>query len=119
MNMTAAYKIQNTGLLDERQKAALDALLTQVTPQQALWISGYIAGLHTQSSTSAGSQTSASAPVTILFASETGNARSLAEQFAAGLSAQGFTANAVGMDAYPPRQLKDESCLIVIASTHG
>lgn len=117
--MTAAHNLQNTGMLDERQQAALNTLLAQVTPQQALWISGYIAGLYAQSSLPAGAQPAASATVTILFASETGNARGVAEQFAARLSAQGFTARVVGMDAYPSRQLKEEHCLIVIASTHG
>lgn len=98
--------------------AILDALLSQVTPQQALWISGYIAGLHA-SRTGTAPQAQAPARVTVLYASETGNARALAEQFAGRLSAQGFTASAVGMDAYPARRLKEESCLIVIASTHG
>lgn len=118
MEITSARPLDVTGLLNDEQKAALDALLRQITPQQALWISGYIAGLHASEKKAPQSRDRATT-ITILYASETGNARGLAEQFAERLSARGFTAVAVGMDAYPSRQLKDESCLIVIASTHG
>src|SRR5690606_28529733 len=69
--------------------------------------------------TPAAAAQSPAVPITIIYASETGNARSLAEQFAASLVAQGFTARALGMDAYPLRELKTERCLVVIASTHG
>lgn len=110
--------------LTPAQLAQLEALARGLTWEQALWASGYlagIAGLGIAEPAVAGTQGEAApaSTVTILYGSETGNSASLAEGFAAQLRGGGLNVRVSDMDAYKTRQLKDERTLLVITSTHG
>jgi len=113
----------------------LDRLATSLNHEQAIWISGYLAGLSHQARTAATGSVAgveawlppqaapATAPstrlLTILFASETGNGKGLAKSLAQAAKAKGIEARLTDMADYKPRSLKDEQDLLVIASTHG
>ncbi|MGI4740872.1 MAG: assimilatory sulfite reductase (NADPH) flavoprotein subunit [Janthinobacterium lividum] len=109
--------------LDE---AALQKLTAGLSPQQLVWLSGYLYG----QATSAGSGVTAAsaaplaiaAPVeklTILYGSHTGNGKKIAQQAADAAAAKGLKAEVRDMNDYPTRQLAQEQNLLVIVSTHG
>ena len=90
------------------------------------WLSGYTAGL-------ARAQSGATAPasvathvdtvertrLTVVYGSQTGNARRVAEALAAKLEADGVPVRLLRADAYPTRELKDERFLAIVISTQG
>ncbi len=90
------------------------------------WLSGYTAGL-------ARAQGGATAPapiatsvdtvertrLTVVYGSQTGNARRVAEALAAKLEADGVPVQLLRADAYPTRELKDERFLAIVISTQG
>jgi len=89
------------------------------------WLSGYAAGL---ASRGAARQAAAPAPraeagaaarLTILYGSQTGNARRVAEQLEADARQAGLTVRLLRADAYPLRELKDERHLVLVVSTQG
>jgi sulfite reductase (NADPH) flavoprotein alpha-component len=56
---------------------------------------------------------------TILYGSQTGNGKKLAEQLLARLQAQGSEAVLVNLKDYRPQQLKQEQRIVTVVSTHG
>ncbi|GAA4881369.1 assimilatory sulfite reductase (NADPH) flavoprotein subunit [Ferrimonas pelagia] len=110
------------GVLAPEQIQTLRALTAELSPIQAAWLSGYLAAVANQGSTAAVSLApvaSAQRPLTILYGSQTGNARGLAQQLASEAGAQGFTVNLVSMADYKPKQLKEEHQILLLISTHG
>jgi sulfite reductase (NADPH) flavoprotein alpha-component len=86
-----------------------------------LWASGYLAGLARSLEASAPVPAAAAsvATATVLYGSQTGNARRAAEALHAGLEAAGLPARLLRADAYPLRELKDERLLYIAISTQG
>lgn len=85
------------------------------------WASGYFAGLARMplSPPTTHAPTLAQSPATVLFGSQTGNARRAAEDLHAKLEAAGLPARLLRADAYPLRELKDERLLYLVVSTQG
>jgi sulfite reductase (NADPH) flavoprotein alpha-component len=92
------------------------------------WLSGYIAGVAAQRQ--AGTKIAVPDAVgaanaepqnrlTVLYGSQTGNAKRLAEDLGRRASAAGLAARVVRADAYPVRELKQERLLYVVVSTQG
>ncbi|RIA55822.1 assimilatory sulfite reductase (NADPH) flavoprotein subunit [Dichotomicrobium thermohalophilum] len=112
------------GLFDQQQAQALNTLLPTLTQEQTLWLSGFLAGLGRQGIAVPAQGPAAGAPaagpkVTVLYATETGNAASVAKQAAERFSAAGLEARAVNMADYKQRDLKSETHVIMVAATHG
>ena len=112
--------------LSADQMAQLRALAAGFTRDQAIWVSGYFAGLSADPiGLEAAAPAVAAAPtvgtrtLTILYASETGNAGELARACEARAREVGLTPTVGDLAAYKPRRLKDEQDLILISSTHG
>ncbi len=111
-------------VLNEQQINAITQALQGLNRDQLTWLSGYIAGM---AGAPAGVATAPSAPagqseaptLTILFGSQTGNAKGLAESFQGKAEAAGFNSKLVSMADYKPRQLKSETHVVVFVSTHG
>ena len=90
------------------------------------WLSGYTAGL-----ARAQGGFSAAAPalpvaesqdrprLTVVYGSQTGNARRIAEALAAKFEGEGLPVRLLRADAYPTRELKDERYLAIVISTQG
>jgi sulfite reductase (NADPH) flavoprotein alpha-component len=116
--------------LSQGQVDQLKKLTAELSALQLAWVSGYLAasansganvgadpsasGLLAQATQAAPEQT-----VTLLYGSQTGNGRGVATALAAKAQAQGFAVNLVSMDDYNSRQLKQETLLLLVVSTHG
>lgn len=91
------------------------------------WLSGYIAGIASQRQTasrSAAADTVSTAidvqsRLTVIYGSQTGNAKRLAEDLGRRASSAGLAVRVVRADAYPVRELKQERLLYVVISTQG
>lgn len=116
------------GALTLEQWQRLRELSETLTPSQANWVSGYFAGLNAGRRTSGEavpSEPTANAVVdskrtlTILFGTETGNCRDLANVLANSVRESGLSPELFDMADYKPRRLKDEQDLLIIVSTYG
>ncbi len=103
----------------------LETLLKTLSPDEALWISGYLAGIARRPGAApavAAAPPASTAParqLTILYGSETGRSESLAEDMAALATARGMAARAVDMADFRLQELRDVRDLVVITSTYG
>jgi len=104
-----------------------DALLrlTQgLEPAGLWWLSGYAAGLASRGGQEAPTgivapQAASGERLTIVYGSQTGNARRAAEALLDQAHAAGLAARLVRADAYPTRELASERLLYVVISTQG
>jgi len=108
--------------LDEEQTNSLQSAVAGLTPQQLQWVSGYAAGLaaadHPSTTiTAAGSASEQS--LTVLYGSQTGNGEAIALAVVDQARAAGFAAIAVSLADYKPANLKRESVVTFVISTHG
>lgn len=110
--------LPNLSPLSEQQLSQLQQLASQLSPQQIIWVSGYLAGLNqTAEVTQATVETGQC--LTILYATQTGNCKGVAEQLGTAADAKGITHRVVSMADYKVKSIKDESHLIIVASTNG
>lgn len=93
------------------------------------WLSGYFAGIAqvkqeaqapgTPAIVSAVARADAARQLTIIYGSQTGNAKRLAESFAERVGALGLAVRLIRADRYTTRELKDEQLLYIVMSTQG
>ena len=112
------------GALSVEQWQHVEALSRTLNPAQARWISGYFAGLDAGLLRGGqGDAPGAAAPqgrtLTILYGTETGNARDLGKALAAAAAERGLSPQLADMADYKVRSLKDEQDLLFIVSTYG
>ena len=132
----------------EGQATQINELLQTLTPEQKVWLSGYLVAnqqFSTNASTSTQSQAQTSTPgqgelsesteamlqqneptmvpekraITLLYGSETGNAQGLAEIFEERLSNIGHKVTLKAMDDFKAKNLKNVEDLFIITSTQG
>ncbi|ELY5801172.1 NADPH-dependent assimilatory sulfite reductase flavoprotein subunit [Cronobacter sakazakii] len=107
--------------LSPEQLARLQTATHDFTPTQLAWLSGYFWGMVNQQPGAAVMQTP-SAPasvITLISASQTGNARRVAEALRDDLLAAQLNVNLVNAGDYKFKQIAQEKLLIVVASTQG
>lgn len=110
--------------LNPEQLARLQAATTDLTPTQLAWVSGYFWGVLNQQP-GAAALAAAPAPavetptITLLSASQTGNARRVAEALRDDLLAAKLNVNLVNAGDYKFKQIANEKLLVVVASTQG
>lgn len=110
-----------TPLSDEQQRQLSQALSTLNT-QQLAWVSGYLYGLSQAGSQPAVTGAAAATPsgnLTIIYGSQTGNAKGVASAIKAQAEARGLPVTLTSMADYKPKQLKKETHLLVVVSTYG
>ena len=124
--MTTNNGNNNFSALTEQQLQLLSSAASSLNSNQLIWASGFLAGLAGAANAlpiPASSQTTEQASLqptlTILYGSQTGNSKGVANSYKASALEQGYKANVVSMSDYKPRQLKNETHLVVIVSTHG
>lgn len=121
MNSTAASTIAPP--LDSSQTEKVQDALDGLTSDQLQWVSGYVAGLAAAQGTSEPAVIQpASDPtktLTILYGSQTDNGRGVAEELAQEASARGLATNLVSLADYKPANIKRESFVSLVISTHG
>jgi sulfite reductase (NADPH) flavoprotein alpha-component len=83
------------------------------------WLSGYAAGLAARPGTRPAVAVDAAARLTVVYGSQTGNAKRLAEQLARQAEGAGLGVRLLRADAYPLRELASEKILYVVISTQG
>ncbi|MBD2825725.1 NADPH-dependent assimilatory sulfite reductase flavoprotein subunit [Xenorhabdus szentirmaii] len=103
------------------QLARLQSATSELSAHQLAWLSGYFWGMvnHQPQKEMEASRESVQETVTLLSASQTGNARRLAEQLRDSLLAANLNVNLVNAGDYKFKQINQESLLIIIASTQG
>jgi sulfite reductase (NADPH) flavoprotein alpha-component len=105
-------------LLDANQLASLQQTITALTPPQLAWASGYLAAKSEQDGTQL-APVAAAKKLTILYASQTGNAKGVAKKLAESAKATGMTVNFKNVSEYKPKSLKSETHLLIVTSTNG
>ena len=101
--------------------AALARLADGMDSSALLWASGYLAGMARTLPVPSLAPVAAVAaqPATIVYGSQTGNAKRAAEALLAKLQAANLPVRLLRADAYPLRELADETLLYVVVSTQG
>ncbi|MEW6981073.1 assimilatory sulfite reductase (NADPH) flavoprotein subunit [Colwelliaceae bacterium 6471] len=112
----------NQTMLDANQLASLQQTIGSYSPLQLAWASGYLAAKSEGSSvailpSATGAQ--ASSTLTILFGSQTGNAKGVAKALTAQAQAQGLTVDCKSMAEFKPKAIKNISHLLIVTSTNG
>jgi sulfite reductase (NADPH) flavoprotein alpha-component len=115
--------------LNSEQTNSLQSAVSGLSPQQLQWVSGYAAGLAVggqsviipgPSSAASNEQSPAGDDkLTVLFGSQTGNGEDVASALVSFANAAGFTAEAISLADYKPANLKRESLVTFVVSTHG
>lgn len=90
------------------------------TPEQRLWLGGYLAGLRAaKAAAPAAEQSSSTPPVHVLYGTQTGNAELVAEDTTSALKAAGVDARMAGLDEITPESVVGMGRVAVICSTYG
>jgi sulfite reductase (NADPH) flavoprotein alpha-component len=109
--------------LDPARTRKVQDALHGLTSAQLQWVSGYVAGLAVaQGTTEPAVIQPASDPsktLTILYGSQTGNGRAVAEGLEQTATARGLATNLVSLADYKPANIKRESFVSLVISTHG
>ncbi|MEY4476292.1 MAG: hypothetical protein RL248_2059 [Pseudomonadota bacterium] len=106
--------------LAPEQLARLQAAVSEFSPTQMAWLSGYFWGMVNQQPCGvAAPVVPPTATITLISASQTGNARRLAEQLRDDLLAVRLNVNLVNAGDYKFKQIAQERLLIMVASTQG
>ncbi|PQV87179.1 NADPH-dependent assimilatory sulfite reductase flavoprotein subunit [Cronobacter sakazakii] len=107
--------------LSPEQLARLQTATHDFTPTQLAWLSGYFWGMVNQQPGAAVMQTPAApaSVITLISASQTGNARRVAEALRDDLLAAQLNVNLVNAGDYKFKQIAQEKLLVVVASTQG
>jgi len=123
--------------LSQDQALLLARLTERLEASQLWWLSGYAAGLAAgrtdggrastpdvvagvEANPGIASTAAADAPrLTVVYGSQTGNAKRVAEALAQRLSADGLPVRLLRADAYPLRELANERYLAIAISTQG
>lgn len=120
--MTTQAPPSNLLPLNPEQLARLQAATTDFTPTQLAWVSGYFWGVLNQQSGAAVAEPAPAAEVptiTLISASQTGNARRVAEALRDDLLAARLNVKLVNAGDYKFKQIAAEKLLVVVTSTQG
>ncbi|STQ74264.1 NADPH-dependent assimilatory sulfite reductase flavoprotein subunit [Hafnia alvei] len=107
--------------LTPEQLAKLQSAIGEFSPHQLAWLSGYFWGMVNQQpgTVAVTPAPAAAALITVISASQTGNARRVAEQLRDDLTAAGLGVTLVNAGDYKFKQIAQEKLLLVVASTQG
>lgn len=113
--------------LPESKQTLITELADGLESNALSWLSGYFAGVaQGRSSTrppqpvaAIASEAATAQQLTVLYGSQTGNAKRVAESLAERASGLGLSLRVVRADRYATRELKDEQLLYIVMSTQG
>ncbi|MEV1291930.1 sulfite reductase flavoprotein subunit alpha [Pseudonocardia sp. NPDC049635] len=89
------------------------------TPEQRIWLAGYLAGARAAVARTEPSDTGAHPPVHVLYGTETGNAELVASTVATRLTAAGAAAEPVELDQVDGAALAAMERVVIVCSTYG
>jgi len=122
LNQNTSNSANNSSALDANQLASLQQTIAGYSSLQLAWASGYLAAKSEQGHNA---QIAPSAPavaaktLTILYASQTGNAKGVASKLEQSAKAAGINVVLKNIADYKAKALKNESHLLIVASTNG
>lgn len=108
--------------VSETQLNQLQQTVSQLSPQQLAWVSGYFWGLsQSQSGVALApvASTAAAGKLTIIYASQTGNAKSVAEALEQEAHALSIPVQLFDASDYKGKDLAKETHVVIVASTNG
>lgn len=107
--------------LTPEQLAKLQSAIGEFSPNQLAWLSGYFWGMVNQQpgAVAIAPTPAVAASITVISASQTGNARRVSEQLRDDLTAAGLSVTLVNAGDYKFKQIAQEKLLLVVASTQG
>ncbi|NQY64773.1 MAG: assimilatory sulfite reductase (NADPH) flavoprotein subunit [Alteromonadaceae bacterium] len=120
--MLQEKKNLNQTVLDVSQLSSLRETVASYSPLQLAWASGYLAAKSEDSPVAVlptVNAPQASSTLTILFGSQTGNAKGVAQALADQAQAQGISVDLKSMGEFKPKSIKNITHLLIIASTNG
>ncbi len=114
---------QGVNPLSPEQSQQFAQFAGTLTPVQQAWISGYLAATAQAGAPAVANAVAApvadAAPLTILYGSQTGNAKHVASDIAEAAKARGLDVKLVNMADYKLTQLKNEKFLTIVTATYG
>lgn len=126
LTMSKTALLPRTAPFGDQERAHLDAALGAATPIQRAWLTGFLAGLDAAAGQPAAATAAvpaaspkAAEPLTILFASESGNSEKLAGDVAKLARKQGFKPKIVDFAELDLATLPKAGKLVAIAATWG
>jgi sulfite reductase (NADPH) flavoprotein alpha-component len=110
--------------LSDSQAAQFNAFAASLAPDQTAWLLGYLTATHhlqggSDQPTTPVSAGDAERQLTVLFASQTGNAAKVAKALTSAATGAGVHAVAVNVADYKATNLRNERNLILVSSTQG
>ncbi|MCG9735086.1 assimilatory sulfite reductase (NADPH) flavoprotein subunit [Pseudoalteromonas sp. D15MCD-2] len=109
--------------LSQEQVQKLQGLVAELNPIQQAWVSGYLAANANAGALTGGVAATPAVgdapPLTILYGSQTGNAKGVASKLKEQAESRGLTVKLVNMADYKPTALKKEKFITVVVSTYG
>ncbi|NQZ25614.1 MAG: assimilatory sulfite reductase (NADPH) flavoprotein subunit [Colwellia sp.] len=123
LNQNTSNSANNSSALDANQLASLQQSVADYSSLQLAWASGYLAARSEQGQYAQLAPAPAAAVVaktlTILYASQTGNAKGVAGQLEKSAKAAGINVVLKNIADYKAKAIKNETHLIIVASTNG
>ncbi len=118
--MPAFATIPKTAPFSEEDVELLNRVVAPASPLQRAWLAGFLAGVESFSGEAqSAAPPKAAEPLTIVFASESGNCESLASDMAKQARKLGFKPRAIDMADLELADLAKSKRLVVIAATWG
>jgi sulfite reductase (NADPH) flavoprotein alpha-component len=105
--------------LNHQQWSTIQALQADLRPEQLQWLSGYFAGAAATTVAAPVSAPQATEHLTILYGSQTGNSKKVAERAAQAAQASGLNVQLHSMADFRAAKLKKETWVLLVISTHG
>ena len=109
-------------MLSETKLSLLEQLVTNASEKEIIWTNGYLAGLLAGNKVDpppAPVETRISLKPTILYGTETGNAKKVATKLLTGFKKNKIRAKTADVFQYDYKKLEKESLLLVVISTQG
>lgn len=105
--------------LNHQQWSTIQALQADLRPEQLQWLSGYFAGAAATTVAAPVSAPQATEHLSILYGSQTGNSKKVAERAAQAAQASGLNVQLHSMADFRAAKLKKETWVLLVISTHG
>ena len=109
-------------MLVESRLKTLQEFISASTRDELVWVNGYLNGILSRNETTeiqSVPKNNGVNKITIAYATETGNSKRLATEFAAKAKKQGIHAKVQAFDQYKLNDLPKEEYFLAIISTHG
>ncbi|WP_020394813.1 assimilatory sulfite reductase (NADPH) flavoprotein subunit [Thiolinea disciformis] len=117
-------------LLSAQQFERISAAVNDLTPSQLAWVGGYLSGLslgphnvipfpQLAAANRVEAVAQLSVNTTILYGSQTGNSKAIAEKLHQAFKASGLASSLKSLRDYRPQHLKKEQRVVFVVSTHG